>query len=353
MKELFDEEEDIIDMRAYISGGYDKNGMVTDINPSTIAYGENGNWYDYETIGEDDFHIFRLRNSELNAFYIPDYGVVGRDGNCSQTLNLQIGDEVELEEWEFTTYVEMEESGTGIWEINPSLDSLSGEKEISQEDKNTSDDGKEYYELCDYIVSNINASKTDRLNIESIISMDSLLTRDTVTAETYFLGGASGGATHLPNHPDDAQLIAEANYPTDRIYNPWSNIGVLLSGAGVGISHIMGKFNTGICGVIPENFKISGISGRQLEDLDVLIIGSAGIYVINNPQLRERLRKWVEYGGTVISMTSQFGFEWEYLPIPDGEQLQGYGWDEDQYCTNSSVYIEDRHPIISGQTKSI
>ncbi len=158
---------------------------------------------------------------------------------------------------------------------------------------------------------------------------------------------------HAGNHPDDAQLIAESNYPTDRIYNPWSNIGVLLSGAGIGISHIMGKFNTGICGVIPENFKISGISGRQLEDLDVLIIGSAGIYILNNPILRERLIKWVENGGTVISMTSQFGFEWEYLPIPDGEQLQGYGWDEDQYCSNSSVYIEDRHPIISGQTNKI
>lgn len=151
---------------------------------------------------------------------------------------------------------------------------------------------------------------------------------------------------HLSDHPDDCHSISNPRYPNPWLIDTESNIGILLSGWGEGLGHLLGGYNTSTALVKPD-LTILAEPEKDLNDLSVLLIGSAGLTGYDNsPTFRSKLANFVENGGTLIAFTSQHGYEFNALP---GGELSGYGWLEDQSCHYSSVGITTYHPILSGQ----
>ncbi|MEK9149799.1 MAG: hypothetical protein AAB267_07120, partial [Candidatus Desantisbacteria bacterium] len=79
----------------------------------------------------------------------------------------------------------------------------------------------------------------------------------------------------------------------------------------------------------------------------VLLIPSGGLIGLNAPSFRQKLLDYVSQGGTIICLAQQYGDDYQALP----GNLSGYGWREDQSCWSNAVYIQNPHPIFSGQTK--
>lgn len=91
-------------------------------------------------------------------------------------------------------------------------------------------------------------------------------------------------------------------------------------------------------------------SPSLVNDYPILIIPSGGLYGMENSYMvKSKLEEYVKSGGTLICFTQQHGYEFSTLP---GGEVSGYGWQEDQSCQNSAVYIDTSHPIFAGQTKA-
>ena len=146
-------------------------------------------------------------------------------------------------------------------------------------------------------------------------------------------------------HPDETYEISSTNYPTPWKINTQSKIGILLSGWGNGLGHLLGRWNVETVGVKPD-LTIVGEPERDLNSLDVLLIGTGGLTGLDNSStFRNKLAGFVNQGGVIISLTSQYGYELNALP----GSPSGYGWSEDQSCHTNAVYIDSSHPIFSGQ----
>ncbi len=153
---------------------------------------------------------------------------------------------------------------------------------------------------------------------------------------------------HIYDHPDESYEVSDEKFPTPWYIDTKSDIGVLLSGWGDGLGHILGKYGVKTAPVKP-NLKIVNEPYRDIKEIKVLLIGSAGLMGMNSPAFREGLKDFVNNGGTIICFTQQHGYEWDALPVPEGETLAGYGWSEDQSCHNQSVYLDEWHSVLSGQ----
>ncbi|MDI6751623.1 MAG: hypothetical protein QME07_02030 [bacterium] len=79
----------------------------------------------------------------------------------------------------------------------------------------------------------------------------------------------------------------------------------------------------------------------------VLLIPSGGLSGLNTPSIKQKLSDYVAQGGTIICFSQQYGEDYQVLP----RNLAGYGFREDQSCWSNAVYIQNPHPIFSGQTK--
>jgi len=146
-------------------------------------------------------------------------------------------------------------------------------------------------------------------------------------------------------HPDETYEISSSNYPTPWRIGTESKIGILLSGWGNGLGHLLGRWNVPTVGV-KADLTIVGEPERNISDLDVLLIGTGGLAGLDNSStFRSKLAGFVNQGGVIISLTSQYGYELNGLPGSPG----GYGWSEDQSCHTNAVYIDSYHPIFSGQ----
>jgi hypothetical protein len=85
------------------------------------------------------------------------------------------------------------------------------------------------------------------------------------------------------------------------------------------------------------------------EDLEILFVPSGGLYgTSGSADLKERLRAFVEAGGTLIVMAQMLGEDFQTVPTPTGESLQAYGWFEDQSCWVGSLRIAAIHPLTAG-----
>jgi len=146
-------------------------------------------------------------------------------------------------------------------------------------------------------------------------------------------------------HPDETYEISSSNYPTPWKIDTQSKIGILLSGWGNGLGHLLGRWNVETVGV-KADLTIVGEPERDLSDLDVLLIGTGGLTGLENSYtFRSKLAGFVSQGGIIISLTSQYGYELNALP----GSPSGYGWSEDQSCHTNAVYIDAYHPMFAGQ----
>ena len=150
-------------------------------------------------------------------------------------------------------------------------------------------------------------------------------------------------------HPDETYEISSTIYPTPWKIDTNSKIGILLSGWGNGLGHLLGRWNVETVGV-KSDLTIVGEPERDLSDLDVLLIGTGGLTGLDNSStFRNKLAGFVSQGGVIICLTSQYGYELNGLPGSPA----GYGWSEDQSCHTNAVYIDASHPIFSGQDSAI
>ncbi|MFA6579158.1 MAG: Ig-like domain-containing protein, partial [Elusimicrobiota bacterium] len=167
---------------------------------------------------------------------------------------------------------------------------------------------------------------------------------------------AAGTCTKPPNrdHPDDNYSVASPNYPTPWQVDTLSEVGILLRGWGAGVGHLLGRYGIKAAPV-GEDFAVLGEHSRKLEDLKVLVIGSAGLEGMRSQVWRERLKSFVANGGTLVAFTQPTGEDFAALPgasATGAAAVEGYGWNEDQSCFANSVYTADASPVFAGQTNS-
>lgn len=66
------------------------------------------------------------------------------------------------------------------------------------------------------------------------------------------------------------------------------------------------------------------------------------------PLFKNLLEQYVGMGGNIIVLAQNFGADYdENLPIPQGEKLKSYGWEESQSAFEKSIYFEKQHPVLS------
>jgi hypothetical protein len=71
------------------------------------------------------------------------------------------------------------------------------------------------------------------------------------------------------------------------------------------------------------------------------------------PSFKNLLEQYVGMGGNIIVLAQNFGAYYdENLPIPQGEKLKSYGWEETQSGFEKSVYFEKQHPVLSAIGKN-
>lgn len=159
----------------------------------------------------------------------------------------------------------------------------------------------------------------------------------------------SQGGSPGEDAPDDNQSVALSDFPTPFILDPDAKSGVLTGALGEGMNCLIGKFNIATT-MVYDDFELLGYSGRTINDLDVLCIGSGGLRAFeSSPLLRKKLSDFVEQGGSLICLAAQNGYEFTALP---GGKVAGYGWTENQSCLNSAVSIVKYHQMLSGQAST-
>lgn len=217
--------------------------------------------------------------------------------------------------------------------------------------------------------------------------------------------------------PTKKNAIKSPNYPTDWILDTKSDIGILLAGWGDALGHIMGKYNEPVTPVKPDltilnepersifDVKVLLIGSVSLKMLNDYPLGEelskehtvkkgetlwylsqlyldnpslwTSIWQVNKRKIKDpdkiypgqkiyiprfwfsmrkenvRLREFVKQGGNIICLTQAYGNEFNVLPVSFGEELSGYGWDEDISSCKNSVYIDNWHSILVGQERRV
>ncbi|MBN1824340.1 MAG: amidase domain-containing protein [Endomicrobiales bacterium] len=163
-------------------------------------------------------------------------------------------------------------------------------------------------------------------------------------------GNAFDWATedHVRDHPDENYSISSPQYPTPWLVDTKSNIGILLSGNGDALGHLLGKYNIQTA-VVSPTLEIINEPGRTLNDLKVLMIGSAGLSGNTSQIFKQKLEQFVSNGGVILCLTQPLGRDFAALP----GNIEGYGWSEDQACFSNAVYINDGSPLFAGQAQSV
>jgi len=91
-----------------------------------------------------------------------------------------------------------------------------------------------------------------------------------------------------------------------------------------------------------------------VQDHPVMLVPTAGLAGFEQSEiLKAKLEEYVRLGGTLVVFAQQLGHHWNILPVPVGpvtaepETVSGYGYQQDQNCQQSSVFIETNHAILS------
>jgi len=150
----------------------------------------------------------------------------------------------------------------------------------------------------------------------------------------------------INDHPDDTRFVGDPRYPTPWIVDPAAPLGVLLSGWGQGLGHLLGAYGIPTAPVSPDLEAVGG-APAGLASLRALFVGSGGLADLGaSPSLRGRLADFVAGGGMLVALTPQRGAELAALP---GGEVAGFGWGEDQACFGMAARVAARHVVLAGQ----
>jgi len=181
-----------------------------------------------------------------------------------------------------------------------------------------------------------------------------------VGAECASVGGEGyywSAQGHMYDHPDENLSPGEMNYPTpwicrtkgDSINPGLPDIGIMLSGWADGYGHILGRYNISTLPVKP-NFKIINHPDMNISDsVRLLVVGSAGLKGLHSPIMAQKIEDYVANGGNLLVFTQKFGSDLSILP----GNIDGYGWNEDQACFWNAAYLNQWHPVFSGQESQL
>jgi hypothetical protein len=167
----------------------------------------------------------------------------------------------------------------------------------------------------------------------------------------------------MRDHPDENQSPGKMEYPTPWLTRTQSSpaaspialgdslpvglpdIGILLSGWADGYGHILGKYGIETLPVKPD-LKIINNPDVDISDVvKLLIIGSAGLKGFNSSAFKQKLEDYVVNGGNLLVFAQKYGSDLSVLP----ENIDGYGWNEDQSCHYKAAYLNEWHSALAGQ----
>jgi len=167
-------------------------------------------------------------------------------------------------------------------------------------------------------------------------------------------GGYSASTKEKDDHPDENQSPGPTVYPTPLILKSDSaysseNVGIFIYGWTVGYAHILGKYGIATTPVLSD-LKYWRNPDTTLPDvIDLLVIGSAALSGFDSPQFKQKLENYVISGGNLLVLTQKFGSDLSALP----GGIDGYGWHEDQSCFRNAAYLNQWHPVFSGQSEQV
>jgi len=156
------------------------------------------------------------------------------------------------------------------------------------------------------------------------------------------------------DHPDENQSPGLVTYPTECRIEPDSvyreaEIGIFPYGWSMGFGHLLGKYGISITPVFSDLKYWKNPYPNLSEVIHLLVIGSGALSGFNSPQFKQGLADYVQNGGNLLVLTQKFGSDFSVLP---GE-IDGYGWCEDQSCFKNAAYLNEWHPVFSGQEKEV
>ncbi len=169
------------------------------------------------------------------------------------------------------------------------------------------------------------------------------------------ISGGAGPPGHPGyDHPDDNQSPGEVSYPTtwriesDSIYGE-ARVGIFVYGWTPGFGHLLGRYGISTIPVFSDLTYWKNPKEELSDVIDLLVIGSGALSGFDSPEFGQNLQDYVINGGDLLVLTQKFGSDLSALP----GGIDGYGWSEDQSCFRNAAYLNQWHPVFSGQTKQV
>jgi pimeloyl-ACP methyl ester carboxylesterase len=128
-------------------------------------------------------------------------------------------------------------------------------------------------------------------------------------------------------HPDEVVSISSPKYTTAWTMDPQAGMGVLFAGYGEGLGHLLSAAGRPTSLVFSSGLNVAN-SGRKLEDLKAMAVGSGGGTELGVSA--ERIGTWVKNGGTIVALTQATGAGMGFLPRSD--EFDYVGWEDDRSC---------------------
>ena len=101
---------------------------------------------------------------------------------------------------------------------------------------------------------------------------------------------------------------------------------------------------------VPVALVDSQVTLDELVQFDTLLVPSGAFSGLGTQTFQDILESFTLAGGTIVSFTQQYGFDFEVLP--GGDQIDAYGWAEDQACQFRSSSISAYIPAFASQTSA-
>ena len=106
---------------------------------------------------------------------------------------------------------------------------------------------------------------------------------------------ASVSGERVNDNPDDTYSVSSPQYPGTWLYDSESEIGILSNGWGIGLGYLLGNKGIATC-VVKDDLTILNEPGRSINDLKVLLIGSAGLMGLDSSAtFKQKLAEYLHY----------------------------------------------------------
>ncbi|MCK4420628.1 Ig-like domain-containing protein, partial [candidate division WOR-3 bacterium] len=191
---------------------------------------------------------------------------------------------------------------------------------------------------------------------EGGISVKLKATSPNDTRKTYATtaGGYSASIKEKNDHPDENQSPGPTVYPTPFILKSDSaysseNVGIFIYGWTIGYAHILGEYGIPIIPIFSDFTYWKNPDTTLSDVVTLVVIGSGALSGFNSSQFAQKLADYVQSGGNLLVLTQKFGNDFSVLP----GVVEGYGWREDQSCFRNAAYLNQWHPVFSGQTEQV